>query len=171
MHTSQPSVTSTLVIYALALGILVWRFSRPQKMAVWRLWFMPLLLLILTAYNLYLTPQLALLEGTVAPPAWQTAFAALVGLAAGIPLGMVRGRHSDVSLGDRPNTIYIKSSMVVLFVWLGAFALKALLRYVAHGSPVAIALGDGLLVFAISALITSYVMIWQKYQTLRIQTA
>lgn len=171
MHTSQPSAMATIAIYAVALGILVWRFSRPQKMGVWRLWFVPVLLLIVTAYNLYLTPQLALLEGTVAPPAWQTALAALVGLAAGIPLGMVRGRHSDVSLGDRPNTIYIKSSMVVLFVWLGAFALKALLRYVAHGSPVAIALGDGLLVFAISALITSYVMIWQKYRTLRAQAA
>lgn len=171
MHTTEPSVTSTIAIYVVALGILVWRFSRPQKMGVWRLWFAPVVLTIVTAYNLYLTPQLALLEGTFPPPAWQTALAAAAGLAAGIPLGMLRGRHSDVSLGDRPNTIYVKSSMVVLFVWLGAFALKALLRYVAHGSPVAIAVGDGLLVFAISALITSYVMIWQKYRTLRTQAA
>jgi len=161
----------TVIIYAVALAVLVWRFSRPQTIGVWRLWFMPVLLLAVTAYNIYITPMLATLEGTAMPPVWETALAVVVGILAGIPLGIVRGRHSDVSLGKRPNTITIRSSMVVLFVWLGAFALKALLRYVAHGSPFAIAIGDGLLVFAISALITSYVAIWQKFKALSAQNA
>jgi len=163
---AQPSLPMTLVVYGLAIALLVWRFSRPQTIGVWRLWFMPILLTAITVWNIYITPTLAVMEGTVPPPVWQTALAIGLGILAGIPLGIVRGKHSDVSLGNRPNTIQIRSSMVVLFVWLGAFALKALLRYIVHGSPVAIAIGDGVLVFAMAALITSYAAIWQKYRAL-----
>lgn len=168
MHSTaaQPSLPMTLVIYGIALALLVWRFSRPQTIGVWRLWFMPILLVIITGYNLYITPMMAQLQGTVPPPFWEMALAVFAGIVLGVPLGIVRGRHSDVSLGSRPNTIHIRSSLVVLFVWLGAFALKSVLRYVAYGSPSAIALGDGVLVFAIAALITSYFVIWQKYKAL-----
>lgn len=171
---AQPSLPMTVIIYAIALALLVWRFSRPQTIGVWRLWFIPILLTAITGYNLYITPMLAGLEGSLPPPLWETVVAVIVGIIAGIPLGIVRGLHSNVSLGNRANTIQIRSSMVVLFIWLGAFALKGALRYVARGSTVAIAIGDGVLVFAVAALITSYFIIWQKYKALsaeRAQTA
>ncbi|MBV9269999.1 MAG: DUF1453 family protein [Candidatus Eremiobacteraeota bacterium] len=166
MQHTQPPISTTLIVYGLALAFLVWRFSRPQTIGVWRLWFMPVLLTAITAYNIYITPALAALEGTVPPPAWETVVAIAIGIVAGIPLGIVRGRHSDVTLGRRRNTIQIRSSMIVLFIWLGAFIVKAALRYVAGASSLALALGDGLLVFAVAALVTSYIMIWQKYQAL-----
>jgi tellurite resistance protein TehA-like permease len=148
----------TLLIYAVVAGLLIWRNTRPQKVSVWRLLVAPLFLVAMTAFSIWGTQQ------------YDPAPLPLIGIALGIgallgaPLGYLRGRHTNVRRTDRSGVMYLDPSWVVLAIWLGAFVARAFLRYIFHTGYTAAIVGDGLLGFAVSAVIVSYYVIYRKYK-------
>lgn len=156
-----------VIIYAVAIALLVWRVARPQRMTVWRLWFMPVLLLALTGFSIWANAVAFAMSGQAPPPDWEIAVVLACGAALGIPLGFLRGRHSEVKPTDRPGVMYVHSSPLIIVVWIGAFVARAAVRtFMPHAGAGAALAGDGLLAFAMGALITSYYAIYRKYRAL-----
>ncbi|MGZ3496154.1 MAG: hypothetical protein ACXWNK_04215 [Vulcanimicrobiaceae bacterium] len=159
--TAQPPFMETVAIYVVIAAILVWRNSRPQRMSVTRLWVAPIVFLLISALSIYGSQ----LTEPLAP--WRLAVALVAGALLGLPLGWARGHHSNVRLTDRPGVMYVDPSLVVMLLWLGAFIVRAGLRYIFRGAGESVAmLGDALLAFAIGALVTSYYFIYAKYKAL-----
>jgi hypothetical protein len=167
MHSQQPPFATTAIIYVIAIALFVWRMARPQRMSVTRLLFMPFVLLALTAFSIYANVYASLLAGQIPPPAWQVALVLVVGAILGIPLGLLRGRHSEVKPTDRAGVMYVHSSPLIIIVWLVAFVARAALRALLPQAQTGAALvGDGLLAFAMAALVASYYSIYMKYRNL-----
>lgn len=173
MQSGQPpSSAATVIIYAVAIALLVWRIARPQRMTMWRLWFMPVLLLALTAFSIWANALAFAMTGQAPPPDWEIALVLAGGAALGVPLGFLRGRHSEVRPTDRAGVMYVHSSPLIVVVWIGAFVARAAVRtFMPHAGSGAALAGDGLLAFAMGALITSYYAIYLKYQALAQQAA
>lgn len=166
----QPPITMTLLIYAVAIALFVWRMSRPQRTTVFGLWFRPILLLLITGFVVWSANYAQMLVGQIPPPAWEIAAVLLIGAALGVPLGVLRGRHSEVKPTDRRGVMYVHSSPVIVIIWIGAFLARAVLRYAMPGAQSGASIwGDGLLAFAVAALITSCFMIYSKYKQLTAQ--
>ncbi len=159
----QGQVFTTLGIYVVIAILLVFRYSRPMRMSVARMWVGPVIFLALTAIVIW--------GEEVAAPAPPEIIASALGIGAvlGIPFGILRGMHTTVRATDRPGIMYLGPSWIVAVVWLGAFLIRAGLRIALMGSPYAGPLGDGLLAFALGMLVTSYVAIYQKYRALEHQ--
>ena len=138
MHAQQPPLSTTLLIYAVAIAIFVWRMSRPQRTTVFGLWFRPVLLLLITAFVVYSGTFAQIMLGQMPAPPWE--------------IGGV---------------MYVHSSPAIVIVWLVAFLGRAALRLLLPGAQgSANVIGDGLLAFAVAALITSCFMIYTKYRGL-----
>jgi hypothetical protein len=167
VHTAQqPPFATTAIIYAVAIALLVWRMARPQRMSVLRLWIMPIVLLALSAFSIYANMYAAALQGVMPAPAWQVGIVLLAGAVLGVPLGFLRGRHSEVKPTERRGVMYVHSSPVIIVIWLAAFVARTALRaYLPHAQAGTMLGGDALLAFAMAALITSYYAIFKKYQT------
>lgn len=165
---SSPSANMTnILIYVVLIGLFVFRMSRPQRFTRTRLFVMPGILLLATAFSIWGNAMAAAALGAAAAPPVQVALALIAGAAIGIPLGVVRGRHSEVKPTDRPGVMYVHSSPLIVIVWLAAFMLRAVIRYfMPHASELTAVISDGLLAFAVGALITSYVIIYQRYKAM-----
>lgn len=167
MHAQpvQQPAALTAIIYVVVIGLFVWRMARPQKMSVLRLWITPVILLGLTGFSIWANMYASILNGQAPQPYWEIAAVLLVGAVLGVPLGFLRGRHSEVRPTERPGVMYVHSSPLIIGIWIAAFVLRALLRsYLPHSQGMAALGGDGLLAFAMAALITSYYAIYRKYQ-------
>lgn len=172
MHTAQPSFALSGLIYLVVIALFIFRNIRPQRMSVVRLWIMPIVLLGITGFSLYASSYASVLQGELPPPVWQMVIVLVLGAALGVPLGLLRGRHSEVKPTERPGVMYVHSSPVVIGIWLGAFVVRLGLRTLLPHAPGFTALGgDALLAFAMGALITSYYAIYQKYRTAVLQHA
>lgn len=168
MNQHAPPTLMTVSIYVVVLGLLIFRLARPQKISVVRMWLMPALFLALTAVSVWSTYATAALTGIAPPPVWEVALAMVLGILAGIPLGVLRGRHTGVRATERRGVMYLDASWVTASIWIGAFLVRAGLRYVSAGrsQSLAEAVGDGLVVFAVAMVIASYVVIYEKYRSL-----
>jgi hypothetical protein len=165
-HPAQPNFGVTAVIYVFIIALVVWRASRPQRMRVVRLWLAPIVLLSISAVSIYSSQMSA------PAPAWAMALAIVVGALLGIPVGLLRGRHSNVRLTHRPGVIQIDASLVTMLIWLGAFVVRAMVRFAFGLDTVAATIaGDGVLVFAIAAVIASYYAIYAKYRAVAASAA
>jgi hypothetical protein len=172
MHPAaqQAPLPMTLLIYAVVIALFVWRMSRPQRTTVFGLWFRPILLVVLTGFVVWSANFAMIATGQIPPPAWEIALVLVVGAALGVPLGVLRGRHSEVKATERPGVMYVHSSPVIVVVWIAALLARALLRYLLPGAQSGASIwGDGLLAFAVAALITSAFMIYVKYRQLTAQ--
>jgi Protein of unknown function (DUF1453) len=165
MHSGQqPPFATTAIIYAVAIALLVWRMARPQRMSVTRLWIMPIVLLALTAFSIWSSMYASALAGQAPPTILQIGPFLVLGAALGIPLGFLRGHHSEVKPAG-PGVMYVHSSPVIIIVWLAAFVARAAMRtLLPHAGASTLLAGDALLAFAMAALITSYYAIYQKYR-------
>lgn len=144
---------------AIVAIVLVVRFIRPQRISVTRMWIQPIILCALAAWVIYETEKLN------PAPSWEILVALVVGALAGIPLGVLRGVHTDVRPTDRPGVMYLGSSWITMSIFIVAFALRTVVRIVMpHRGSLSSAIGDGLLAFAIAFIATSYVAIVRKYQ-------
>jgi hypothetical protein len=166
MHAAAPPSPYTIgLIYVVAIAIFVWRMSRPQRTTVFGLWLRPVLLLALTALVVWSGYVAELAMGQIPPPAWEIAAVLVVGAALGIPLGFLRGRHSEVKPTGRRGVMYVHSSPVIVIVWLAAFVARAAIRLFMPGAHTGANIwGDGLLAFAVAALVTSCFAIYAKYR-------
>lgn len=166
----QPSTSgnmTSIFIYVVVIGLFVYRMSRPQRFTRTRLFVMPVILLAATAMAIWGNAMAAAQLGAAAAPPAEIALALVVGAIVGIPLGIVRGKHSEVKPTDRPGVMYVHSSPLIVVVWLAAFAVRALIRYfMPHAGPMTAVVGDGLMAFAVGALIASYVIIYQRYKAI-----
>ena len=137
---------------------MVWRFSRKQRISVRRLWISPIVLTVVAVFSIIETqqnfPEKPLMLG----------IALIAGAILGAPLGYLRGEHTTVTPTDQPGTMMLGPSWVVPTIWLGAFLARSIVRAIVGFSAPGIALGDGFLAFAVSALIVSYIAIYRKYQ-------
>src|SRR5579863_5379224 len=158
---TTPSVPlwTQLLPLVIVVAILAYRFVRPQRISVTRMWVAPLLLIVLTAWAIYGTQRLE------PAPAWEIVVALVVGGAAGVPFGILRGIHTDVRPTDRRGVMYLGSSWVTIVIFAAAFALRSGVRILMpHRGSLSAAIGDGLLGFAIAFIASSYVVIYRKYE-------
>jgi hypothetical protein len=143
----------------IVVALLLVRFIRPQRISVTRMWIQPIILAALTAWviyaNEYLNPA----------PGWEIAAGLIIGGIVGIPFGILRGWHTDVRPTDKPGVMYLGSSWITIVIFVAAFGLRSVVRMLIpqHGSLTS-AVGDGLLAFAITFIVTSYVVIFRKYE-------
>lgn len=166
MHqAAQPPFATTAIIYAVAIALLVWRMARRQRISVTRLWVMPVILLLITGFSIWANMYATELQGQLPPPDWEVAGVLVLGAVLGVPLGFLRGRHSVVKPADRAGVMEVHSSPVIVIIWLAAFLARGAVRAFlpqAHASAALTA--DGLLAFAMAALIASYYAIYRKYR-------
>jgi hypothetical protein len=159
--SSQLNPTNFVITLAI-LALVVFRMSRPQKMTVWRFWILPAIVVVATVLFMYAT-----LANHVPGVALYGGIASLVGLVLGIPLGIARGHHSNVRLGDRPGTFVVDPSIVVMLIWLGAFVVRFVVRmYIPNAGPAELGMTDGLFVFAVTSVLVARFVIFRKYQAL-----
>lgn len=163
----QPPFATTALIYVVAVAIFMWRLIRPQRTSVVRLAVVSVILLVITAFSIYANAIASAFQGAPAAPAWEIAAVIAIGAVLGIPLGILRGRHSEVKATDKPGVLYIHSSPFIIAIWLVAFLARAAIRaFMPHAGGSAGVWSDGLLAFAMAALITSYYAIYLKYKAL-----
>ena len=155
----QPSLTMTALIYVVVIALFVWRMMRPSRVSVARIWVRPILLVLITAAAIWGE------QFTTPSPLWEVLAIVIAGALIGIPLGIVRGRHSEVKGTDRPGIYYVHSSPLVVIIWLLAFVARAGIRYAVPGaSHGATVWSLGLLAFATSAIAVSAYLIHGKLQ-------
>ena len=151
----------SIIIYVVLIALVLFRASRPQRISVTRMWIFAGLLMVLAAFSIYASATL------FKPPVWQIASATVLGLAAGIPLGVLRGHHTQVSATDRHGVMQLGPSWATAGIYIGAFAARFVIRMMFPlTSPIGTVVGDGLLVFAIGIIGATYYAVYRKYEAL-----
>jgi hypothetical protein len=152
-------VWARLLPILIVVVIIAFRFSRPQRISVTRMWIAPIILCGLAAFVIYENQKI-----NPAPPL-EIVLGLIVGGLAGVPFGLLRGRHTNVQPTDRPGVMYLGASWATLVIFLVAFGLRYAIRLMIpqHGS-LAGTVGDALLAFAFTFIATSYVVIFRKYE-------
>lgn len=153
-------VVTQLAIYVVIAALMIYRNTRPQKMSLTRMWVAPVIFAAMTALAIWGAQQ------TDPAPAWTVTVAVVAGLILGAPLGILRGKHTNVRATETAGVMYLDASWVVLALWLGAFALRSIVRALVPHGIAATLVGDGLIVFAISTVVISYYEIYKKYRAL-----
>lgn len=144
---------------AIVAILLVVRLARPQRITVTRMWVGPIILVLLCAFAIYAG------ETFHPAPAWEIALALLVGAIAGVPLGILRGMHTDVRPTDRRGVMYLGSSWVTGAIFVFAFGIRYAVRaFASRQGALSGAVGDGVLGFAIAFIVASYIVIFRKYE-------
>jgi hypothetical protein len=143
------------------VAVLAVRFIRPQRISVARMWSAPIILCALTGWVIYANNTL-----NPAPPL-EIAAGLIVGALAGVPFGILRGRHTDVRPTDRKGVMYLGSSWVTIVIFAVAFGLRYGIRMLMpHRGSLSATIGDALLAFAIAFIAVSYYVIFRKYERL-----
>jgi len=150
----------------LVIGLVIYRNSRPQTMNEVRFWFPVVLVILLTAFMFFGTAEMT-------PGALMYALSAsAAGVILGIPLGIARGHHSQVRLHEKDGHFIVDPSLVVMLIWLGALGARYAVRYfLPHAGNLTAGISDGLVVFAVTSVITSRIVIFRKYLALKAQLA
>lgn len=147
-----------LLIVVVVLAV---RMMRPQRISVTRMWVSPIILCALTAWVIYANDQLY-----PAPPL-EIAVALFAGAVAGLPFGILRGMHTEVTRTDKPGVMHLGSSWATIAIFAAAFGLRYGVRMMMpHRGSLTGTIGDGLLAFAIVFIASSYFVIFQKYEQL-----
>jgi hypothetical protein len=151
----------SILIYIIVIALLLWRLSRPQRITVTRMWIAAGLLMVVAGLLVYESFRL------YSPPVWEVGAAALAGLVLGVPVGMLRGHHTQVSATDRPGVIQLGQSWQTAAIYIGAFVARFAIRaFFPTGSTAGNIVGDGLMFFAIGFLCMTYVAVYRKYEAL-----
>jgi hypothetical protein len=147
----------TALIYVVVIALFVWRMMRPSRVSVARIWTRPAILVLFTALALWG-------EQRVAPvPAWEVAAMLLAGTVAGIPLGILRGRHSIVKPTGTAGVYVVQSSPLIVLIWLAAFIARAAIRYAIPGANHGMTIWSiALLAFATAAIAASAFIVHGK---------
>lgn len=150
-----------LLILAVVLALVLYRSSRPQRTSVTRMWVYAGILIAVAIVSLY---------GSVAlfhPPIWEMAVAIVLGLVAGIPLGLLRGHHTQVTATDRHGVMQLGPSWQTALIYIAAFGARFAIRAeMSPTSAIGNVVSDGLLFFAISIIGATYYAVYQKYEAL-----
>ncbi len=159
-HGPPPPVWSQLAIYVVIGAIVLFRYSRPMKMSVVRLFIAPVVFLALTVISIWAS------EAINPAPAWAVAAAVVIGVIFGVPLGVAMSAHRVVRRTEKAHIMYVEPSWVTAVIWIGAFILRAVIRLLLPPGVTATVVGDGLVLFGISAIVASYFVIYRKFRAL-----
>lgn len=150
-----------ILIYIVVIGLVLFRASRPQRISVARIWIFAGILMVLCGFVIYVSVI------HFNPPPWQILVSVVVGLVAGIPLGLFRGYHTRVSATNRRGVMQLGPSWMTAIIYLAAFGARTLIRYfVPATSAVGMVVSDGLMVFAIGIIGATYFAVYRKYEAL-----
>ena len=143
----------------MVVALLAIRMLRPQKISVTRMWVTPILFCGLMVWVIYANQLI-----NPAPP-FEIALGLFLGAVAGLPFGLLRGLHTEVRPTERRGVMYLGSSWITLAIFLVAFGLRYAIRELMpqRGSLTG-AVGDALLAFAIAFIVSSYFVIFRKYE-------
>ena len=156
----QPAVWNQLAIYLVIAAIVFFRYSRPMKMSIVRLFIAPVVFLALTVISIWASEQIN------PAPAVAIAAAVVTGVILGVPLGVAMSAHRTVRRTEKPHVMYVEPSWITAVIWIGAFILRAAIRLLLPAGVTATVVGDGLVVFGISAILASYWVIYTKFRAL-----
>ena len=156
----QPPLLTSLLIYVVIGAIILFRYSRPMKMSIARLFIAPIVLLVITVLSIYGTQTLN------PAPAWAIAVAIALGIAFGTPVGILSSRHRVVRRTEKRHVMYVEPSWITAAIWIAAFVVKSVIRSQVHGGVVATIAGDGLLLFGIASVLASYWVLYHKFRAL-----
>jgi hypothetical protein len=152
---------ANILIYFVLMALILYRASRPQRISVTRMWIFAGILILLAASFAY--ESMAFFH----PPLWELAAAIVLGLAAGIPLGILRGHHTQVSATDRHGVMQLGPNWATALIYVGAFVGRAVIRIVLPPtSVIGNVVGDGLLFFAVGIIGATYLAVYRKYESL-----
>lgn len=155
----------TALIYVAVIALFVWRMMRPMRVTVARIWTRPAILVLFTALAIWGEQQMS------PAPVWQVAGMLIAGGIAGIPLGVLRGRHSVVKRTTTPGVYVVQSSPLIVMIWLAAFLARAAIRYMVPGANHGATIWSlALLAFATTAIAASAYMVHAKLSQVK-QTA
>jgi ABC-type proline/glycine betaine transport system permease subunit len=156
----QPPVFVNLIIYAVVAAFIVYRYSRPMKMSLTRLFVAPILFVALTVFVIWSSQQ------THPASALEITAAVAIGIVLGVPLGLAMTAHRTVRRTEQPHVMYVDPSWITAAIWVAAFMLRAVIHILLPLSALGTMVGDGLLLFAISAVVTSYWVLYRKFRAL-----
>ena len=157
----QPPVLPQLITYVVIGAFVLFRYSRPMKMSVARLFVAPVIFVVMTFFAIWATQQ-----QPHPAPGWALGPAIGVGVALGVPLGLFMSLHRTVRRTEKLHVMYVDPSWITAAIWVGAFILRAAIRLLLPASALGTMVGDGLLLFGVSAVVTSYWVLYRKFRAL-----
>ena len=161
MPQGAPLSGTSILIWIVVIALILFRASRAQRISVTRMWVQAIILMLIGAFVIY---SYELLNPA---STWEVVVAIILGIAAGVPIGMLRGRHTQVSATDRHGVMQLGPSWATAGIYIGAFALRALLRYfVQPSSSLGRVVSDTVIVFAIAIIGATYYTVYRKYEAL-----
>jgi lysylphosphatidylglycerol synthetase-like protein (DUF2156 family) len=156
----MPSHLIYYVVMLAALGLIILRNSRGQRLRMEVLWAMPMAMIALTGFVLAAEPM---------PPAATIALLAVAVLAGGA-VGWQRGRLTRIELDPATHSFTSRASpagMIVLAVlFVARFALRAYVAQTAHNPAITMAVSDALLVFAVGLVSVQRLEMWLRCRRL-----
>lgn len=153
--------TTQILMWIVVIALILFRASRPQRISVGRMWMTAAILMAVAGFAIYGYERLN------PAPAWEIVVAIVLGAAAGIPVGMLRGHHTSVSATDKHGVMQLGPSWATAIIYLAAFGFRAILRFIVPlTSPLGAVVGDGVLVFAIAIVGATYWAVYRKYEAL-----
>jgi hypothetical protein len=153
--------TTQLILYVVLIAWILFRVSRPQRISVTRMWIFVVLLMLLAAFAIYGSAVM------FHPAAWEIVLAAVLGLVIGLPLGLLRGHHTQVSATERHGVMRMGASWITALIYLAAFGGRFVVRLLLPPtSAVGNVVSDGLIFFAIGIIGATYYAVYRKYEAL-----
>lgn len=140
------------------LAFRVYRQSREQRWQIGRMWVLPMVFFIIT----FIVVALDTTQTVLAP------VAAIVGLAAGVGIGLYQGNHTTLRMDKTNKAVYIRVTPLGSAIFVAVLALRIGLRIATMGSlspqqlqsgamplvfPGVAAIGGGLLALAAGSII------------------
>ncbi len=118
-----PIITIALVI--VIVGLRVARMTREQRFLPGRMWIVPILFGLFTAW-------LIVFDGLTTPV---DIAVLLVALAAGFGIGWYQGTHTTVRVDHSAHAMFVKISPLGGLIWIAVLALRFGVRYATGGLP------------------------------------
>jgi len=155
----QPEAIIAVITPAVAVAVVVLRHRRPRRLRPYRLWILPALLCCATALTLLLEPR--------ANPLSTAAYAGFAAATAlGVLLGWWRSTHIVVNHGAG-GELFSQPSRLGLLIILAVLGLRQALHSGAGALPIdPSTVSDGLLLFAIGAVVAQRAELWTRARRL-----
>ncbi len=153
--------TTQLIIYVVLIAWIAFRVSQPQRISVMRMWLFVGLLIVAVGILIYRGANV------FHPAPWEIALAAVFGLVLGVPVGLLRGHHTQVSATERHGLMRLGPSWATAIIYLAALGARFAIRgALPPTSAVGNVVSDGLLFFAVGIIAATYYAVYRKYEAL-----
>jgi hypothetical protein len=166
---NQTVLIVVIVVAVVLVGFRIYRLTGERRWSVSRMWIAPAILLILAAV-------VAAIDVRATP---FVIVGAVVGLAAGVAIGLYQGTHTTVRVDKAIRSLYVKVSPIGMLIFVGVLALRLGLRYITGSfapaatathspalptlTPLAAIAGSALLALAVGMVLGLRVYMQRRY--------